>query len=426
MLVCRVDQALRKGSTSKFTFPGDSTAQVEILGQGQQFVAFGIHPDTNQPYEWTDISPLDVPAGELPLVDEEQIETFLAAVEELLVNTPGATCKRINRNRYRHPLTFIPNEDLDYDDWIEVGMSLYDALGPGGLSLWMEWSAQSTKDVRATTEKKWPSFASPHSKTAGTLFYLARQNGWGGRVPQKWIPITRRRTPSAARPEIIIVGGELPRCIDEAERALVRANLGYYQRGGQIVRVAVIPMSTAGGNLQSTSSRIVAVTARELVEAFTLAARFLQRKRNGEEVDIDCPLPLTQTYLDRGGKWNLPNLSGVISAPALRRDGSLLDKPGYDPATQLLYLPGDLKLPPVSDTATRADALRALNLYKNLLRGFSFVSDADRAVALSAALSGVARQSLQNVLLHAFSAPVAGSGKSMLVREESGGSPPSR
>ncbi len=50
-----------------------------------------------------------------------------------------------------------------------------------------------------------------------------------------------------------------------------------------------------------------------------------------------------------------------------------------------------------------------------LLQGFSFVQDADRSVALSAILTACIRRSLPTAPLHAFTAPVMGSGKSKLV-----------
>jgi putative DNA primase/helicase len=44
--------------------------QVEVLGEGQQFVADGIHPDSRKPYTWTDGSPGDTPIVDLPIVTE--------------------------------------------------------------------------------------------------------------------------------------------------------------------------------------------------------------------------------------------------------------------------------------------------------------------------------------------------------------------
>lgn len=65
-------------------FAKQTIRKLEILGLGQQFVAFGIHPDTQKPYYWaTDETPLDVPLSELPLVDEAtclDLQTELAAL----------------------------------------------------------------------------------------------------------------------------------------------------------------------------------------------------------------------------------------------------------------------------------------------------------------------------------------------------------
>ena len=49
----------------------------EILATGQQFVAFGIHPETLAPYRWSEASPLDVPAIQGLKLDGEWLETDL-------------------------------------------------------------------------------------------------------------------------------------------------------------------------------------------------------------------------------------------------------------------------------------------------------------------------------------------------------------
>ena len=55
-------------------------------------------------------------------------------------------------------------------------------------------------------------------------------------------------------------------------------------------------------------------------------------------------------------EWQLPVLKGLIEAPTLRRDGSLLDKPGYDPKSGLLYDPGDAEFPPFPEKMTKEAA----------------------------------------------------------------------
>ena len=64
---------------------------------------------------------------------------------------------------------------------------------------------------------------------------------------------------------------------------------------------------------------------------------------------------------------------------------------------------------------TRADARKALALLVELIESFPFVAEQDRSVALSAILTACVRRSLPISPLHAFTAPVAGSGKSKLV-----------
>ena len=53
----------------------DAHAKVEVLAKGQQFVAFGIHPDTSRTYRWSEKSPLDISASRCPLVTLELLNS---------------------------------------------------------------------------------------------------------------------------------------------------------------------------------------------------------------------------------------------------------------------------------------------------------------------------------------------------------------
>ena len=59
---------------------------VEIFGQGGQFVAYGIHPDTKQPYRWLEEGqePLTVPFAALPPVTAKDLRELRAAIAEVL------------------------------------------------------------------------------------------------------------------------------------------------------------------------------------------------------------------------------------------------------------------------------------------------------------------------------------------------------
>lgn len=57
--------------------------RLEVLGKGQQFVAYHIHPDTGRPYEWVDLfGGLEaMRAGDLPIITEAQVEEALQVFE---------------------------------------------------------------------------------------------------------------------------------------------------------------------------------------------------------------------------------------------------------------------------------------------------------------------------------------------------------
>src|SRR5262249_50153874 len=62
-----------------FKAPDGSEQKIEILCDGQQWVAAGVHPDTKQPYRWYGGELADTPREELPYGRREDCERFLDA-----------------------------------------------------------------------------------------------------------------------------------------------------------------------------------------------------------------------------------------------------------------------------------------------------------------------------------------------------------
>src|SRR5262249_43271502 len=101
--------------------------------------------------------------------------------------------------------------------------------------------------------------------------------------------------------------------------------------------------------------------------------------------------------------------------PVLRPDGSVLDAPGYDPATGLLYEPGAV-FPPVPPTPSLADAKGAADQLLRLVDEFPFARAEHRAAWLAAALTPLARFAVAGPCpLFVFDANPPGSGKTLLV-----------
>ncbi len=79
------------------------------------------------------------------------------------------------------------------------------------------------------------------------------------------------------------------------------------------------------------------------------------------------------------------------------------------------YDPLGVIFPSVPSSPDKRMASTALERILKLLETFDFVSDDDESAALSLIFTAVARRGLPTAPLHGFDAPVAGSGKSMLV-----------
>ena len=174
------------------SFAGFKKHPIEILARGQQFVAEGIHPETGRPYHWVGESPVDLDISSLPVVTEEQCREFLVAAFELIpeklrpqtLAADGSNEAHVSAAYLKGTLAavedamqWIPNPDLDYDSWIRVGMAIKGGIGDAGEVLFARWSALSKKNVVETTAKFF-SGVKPTKIGAGTIYYLAEENGW--------------------------------------------------------------------------------------------------------------------------------------------------------------------------------------------------------------------------------------------------------
>jgi putative DNA primase/helicase len=133
-------------------------------------------------------------------------------------------------------------------------------------------------------------------------------------------------------------------------------------------------------------------------------------------VACDPPDNVAKIILSRAGFWHVPPIAGIITAPTLRPDGTILEAPGYDAATRLFHaVDPALRRLDMPQRPTRIDADRALVTLKELLTGFPFCTTVDIAVALSAMITPVLRGAMDVAPMHALRAPTAGTGKSFFV-----------
>jgi putative DNA primase/helicase len=221
--------------------------------------------------------------------------------------------------------------------------------------------------------------------------------------------------PVPERRPIALLGGRIEQNLDEIEQALLEQRIGIFQRNGDLVMPGSVSIEVRDGEAIEAIG-LIEVSAGSLVEVITSAA-FLGKydARSKATVPINCPPTIADAYMKRKGRWGLRPLSGITNAPTLRPDGSLLDQPGYDPATGLLYIPQPgVVFPAIPETPARADALEALAVLDELICEYPFVSPEARSVALAAILTGIIRRMLPTAPGFGFTSPVPGSGKGLL------------
>jgi putative DNA primase/helicase len=113
---------------------------------------------------------------------------------------------------------------------------------------------------------------------------------------------------------------------------------------------------------------------------------------NSELVPAPPPTGLVKSLLATPDPA-LPVLAGIVNTPVFGSDGTLLTAPGYHEEARLLYHPAPgFVLPAIPECPSAEDIARARALLlDDLLGDFPFVSEAERAHALSLLLLGFIR-----------------------------------
>lgn len=187
LLLYRTVEPFRKRRSAVYVDEWGEKQLIEVLADGQQFVAFHIHPETGKPYEWIGgKSPLNVRAGELTELPADKIETLIAEFEVYAEKQGWDLHKKahnsglvsagtsvdndnpwvedtapitIGDEELRTRLLLVPGSE-DYDTWSQVGMALYHQFDGGqtGFDLWNEWSETADNYDPDALERHWKSF----------------------------------------------------------------------------------------------------------------------------------------------------------------------------------------------------------------------------------------------------------------------------
>jgi hypothetical protein len=205
----------------------------------------------------------------------------------------------------------------------------------------------------------------------------------------------------------------LDRMVEQTEAALMRVPAEIYQAGNELVRPVRVEVQATKGR-KTVVAVLVKIDQAFLKTELTKLVDFFNWKgdvRKGAAVPNDVVNGLLGNY----GRWRFPVVSGIVTTPTMRRDGSVLMKEGWDSATGLIVMGPLPAMPPLLEKPTMDDARRAVRILdEELLGEFPFDDGASQSAALSGMITPVVRGMMSAAPLHASSAPAAGTGKSFI------------
>ena len=196
LLVFRTGENLKKSVSAKYSDNEGNTNCIEVLGKGQQFVAFGIHPDTQEKYLWPKTCPYVTPVNALPTINAEQINSLFEYFDTNCVpndwmrtgdgssansSLPEAANGVLSMEHMKSTLD-LSDESInrhldrvsaeDYSQWILVGQALHHQFNSNsdGLEKWDLWSSKAAnyKDWEECRDK-WETFETIHD--GGTVTF---------------------------------------------------------------------------------------------------------------------------------------------------------------------------------------------------------------------------------------------------------------
>ena len=216
------------------------------------------------------------------------------------------------------------------------------------------------------------------------------------------------------RVTIPITGDNFSDVVDAAEEALI-AGGNYYQRGKDIVIIGDTPI-ILNGKRELAGQRIYPIGDHAMRKALNRVARFEKFDgRSKKMVSTSPPKDIAQTLRELDGQRRLPVLTSVLDHPTIAGNGRLLIKRGYDAETGLFLDFKEGAFPELKDKPTKDDARKSLGGLLGLVPEFPFVTDADRSVFLSGALTAASRNAFDTAPAFGLTAPTPRTGKSKLV-----------
>lgn len=416
--------------------------RIEFLADGQQFVAMGTHPSGAR-YEWSTDGEIIARPAEFPTLTLIEFDylwsklTLTFARSHSVTGTPDAD--RVIDDAESGTLTEISDEDwntlldamrnpklrencADNEMWSEVGYALMSiAKTRPARELFCTWSRDVPKYESNGPENWWRAHSDqvPRSDYRHILG-MARRCGWGSTantadfdpVIPPADPLDIENQPIPETPTLRLVAGRLSDLVRQAEQIL---NPELYTQGNALVRIGrASELKEEGIKREGDYRSIIRMSTAYLRCKLGELARIEKFSvRAGEWVVTDCPKDFAEVIMEQRDWPTLRPLDAIARAPFVRTDGSVCDEPGYDSASQAFYIPS-AEFPELAIDITMADASRALDTLLEPFAEFPFQTPSARSAFAAHILTEAARVAVDRVPMFFYTAPDAGTGKSLL------------
>jgi disulfide oxidoreductase YuzD len=212
----------------------------------------------------------------------------------------------------------------------------------------------------------------------------------------------------------IYVNPDEARVNDEAIQRLA-GDLSIYQRAGRLVRITPRAGARISEDETPDSPEIEELPLATLREKLAQCCTFLAKNDEGKWKRCHPPTWCVPAVYSRGFWPGIRQLKAVIEFPVLRRDGSVLQTPGYDPATGLEYRP-NCTFSPIPDEPTQEQIDSAKGILRYAVQNFPFAKLEHFSTWLAGVITPFARHAFRGPSpLFLVDANVRGIGKTTLV-----------
>ena len=220
------------------------------------------------------------------------------------------------------------------------------------------------------------------------------------------------------RPEITITTREHE--VTDQAVAAIAADGNIFQRGGNLVAILeeCKPQPKRTNIKRQPGSLCISLLPHaQIRRLMTVHADWVKIRINRdqqEKVPAHPPTWAVEAVATLGNWRGIRPLEGIVEAPMLRPDGSLIDQPGYDPDTGLWFVPS-VVFPAIPDNPTKLQAESTMDDLVAVVTDFPFAGVEHQAAWLASCLTALARFAIDGPCpLFLFDANCPGTGKSKL------------